>query len=77
MSIVERLLSSEEYAGDAAVPDVAHDAVAVLGELTDALDGMLQVFGVRESNLRADSFASSAEVELCNKARAALAKVQA
>lgn len=44
-----------------------------IAELEAALQGMLEIYGVTEAHLRADTMTSSTEVECCNQARAALA----
>ena len=45
-------------------------------DLLEALDGMLEIYGVYESNMKHDSFVSSVEVDCCNKARAAIARAR-
>lgn len=45
-------------------------------ELLDALQGMLEIYGVREEHMGREPFASSTEVDCCNQARAAIAKAK-
>lgn len=47
----------------------------LIKELAEALKGMLQVYGVRETSRNFDGcYVSSVEVEVCNQARSAIAK---
>lgn len=51
------------------------DSEQLIKELTEALKGMLQVYGVRETSRNFDGcYVSSVEVEVCNQARTAIAK---
>lgn len=48
--------------------------IAAAPELLAALQGMLEVYGVREQHLTGGGTTNAAEVELCERARAAIAK---
>ncbi len=45
-------------------------------DLLEALEGMLEIYGVREQHMSREPFASSVEVDCCNQARAAIAKAR-
>lgn len=45
-------------------------------DLLAALEGMLEIYGVYESQMKHDSFVSAVEVECCNEARAAISRAR-
>lgn len=50
--------------------------IAAAPDLLEALEGMIEVFGVYDQHLYREPFSRSVEVELCNQARAAIAKAR-
>lgn len=48
----------------------------VNSDLLDALEGMLQIFGVTEASLTGNSDVHAVEVECCNVARKAMARAK-
>ena len=50
--------------------------LAAAPELLEALEGMLEIYGVREQHMEREPFASSTEVDCCNQACAAIAKAK-
>ncbi len=50
--------------------------IAAAPDLLDALEGMLEIYGVREQHMSREPFASSTEVDCCNQARAAIARAR-
>ena len=50
--------------------------IAAAPDLLEALEGMLEVYGVYDQHLYREPFSRSVEVELCNQARAAIARAK-
>lgn len=50
------------------------EQAALIEETGEALQGMLEIYGVTEQNLIGNSMTSHTEVECCDQARAAIAK---
>lgn len=50
--------------------------LAAAPDLLEALEGMLEIYGVREQHMSREPFASSTEVDCCNQARAAIARAR-
>ena len=50
--------------------------ISAAPELLEALEGMLEIYGVYEHHMDREPFASSVEVDCCNLARAAISKAR-
>lgn len=70
----QRGLASDEVDTDCkAVYGTPATVQSVNQQLLEALEGMLEIYGVREQHMEREPFASSTEVDCCNQARAAIA----
>lgn len=64
------------FADDQGPSDDDLNLILSAPDLLEALEGMLEIYGVREQHMSREPFASSTEVDCCNQARAAIARAR-